>query len=152
MNITRYFSLGSESEAEGLTFIKNIYNQDGDLVAGIPNPEKLYNAKEITEEEYLSFVKQTSEQGRKGIFGLVNKTGKAAAQKQKDNDDAIYAEQQGKAQVLIVKRLARQLEAGLIDEEDLDTAIKIELPGVPVDQISVLKDQVNSLRVKHETM
>jgi len=152
MNITRYFSLGSESEAEGLTFIINVYDQQGNFVAGVPNVDQLYKSKEITETEYLNHLKKLQNNDNKGLFGIVNAEGKKKVDEvNKAIIDNIKAKK-NKQQALVAKRLARQLEAGLIDEEDLDTAIEIELPGVPADQISVLKDQISSLRVKHKTM
>lgn len=152
MNITRYFSFGSESEPEGLTFVTNVYDQQGNFVAGIPNVDQLYKFKEITQEEYFEHMKKVQNQDAMGYFGIVNSEGKRKVDEaRKVITDKIKA-QKDKEQALIAKRLARQLEAGLIDEEDLDTAIEIELPGVHTNRISVLKDQISSLRVKHETM
>lgn len=152
MNITRYFSLGSESEPEGLTFAINVYDQQGNFVAGIPNVDKLYKSKEITQEEYFEHIKKVQNQDTMGYFGIVNSEGRRKVDEaRKAITDNIKA-RKDKEQALVAKRLARQLEAGLIDEEDLGTAIEIELPGVPVDQIAALKDQISVIRVKHEVM
>ena len=152
MNINRYFSLGSESEPEGLTLIVNSYDQNGNFIAGIPNVEGLYKVKEITESEYVNYIKRSKSAENRGYFGVVNATGKEIFDREVQGVKNKLKKKKDKEQALIAKRLARQLEAGLIDKEDLDTAIEIELPGVPADQISVLKNQVNSLRVKHEIM
>ena len=149
---TEYYTLGSLDEAEGLTPYSRVVDEDGNLIVGYQNHKALYKVKQVTKEEFIQLHKDLSNSPNKGHFGLVNAKGKAKADEEnKAIIDKIKA-QKDKQQALVAKRLARQLEAGLIDEEDLDTAIEIELPGVHTDQISVLKNQVNSLRVKHETM
>lgn len=133
----RYFSLGSESEPEGRTFIVNVYSQTGEFVAGIPNPENLYKSVEITEEEYKKYMQRASHPNNKGFFGLVNSTGKAAVEaKLQELRDRITT-QQAKEEALVTKRLARQVDMGIIDEEDIDTAISIELPNISRGNVSV---------------
>lgn len=150
--IIEYFTLGSRDEAEGLTLHTRVVDHVGNIIVGYQHHDKLYKVKQISKEQAESIMDEMRNPENKGHFGLVNAKGKAKADEEnKAIIDKIKA-QKDKEQALIAKRLARQLEAGLIDEEDLDTAIGIELPGVPTDQISVLKNQVSSLRVKHETM
>lgn len=149
---TEYYTLGSLDEAEGLTPYSRVVDEGGNLIVGYQNHKALYKVKQVTKEEFIQLRKDFFNSPNKGHLGLVNAKGKAKADEEnKAIIDEIKA-QKDKEQALVTKRLARQLDAGLIDKEDLDTAIDIELPGVPVDQISVLKNQVNSLRVKHETM
>lgn len=149
---TEYYTLGSLDEAEGLTPYSRVVDEDGNLIVGYQNHKALYKVKQVTKEEFIQLHKDFFNSSNKGHLGLVNAKGKVKADEEnKAIIDEIKA-QKDKEQVLITKRLARQLDAGLIDKEDLDTAIEIELPGVPVDQTAVLKDQISSLRVKHETM
>ena len=150
--IIEYFTLGSRDEADGLTLHTRVVDHVGNIIVGYQHHDKLYKVKQISKEQAESIMDEMRNPENKGFFGLVNDKGKADVRKRAQEMTAKFRETETKKQALIAKRLAHQLEAGLIDEEDLDTAIRIELPGVPVDQTAVLKDQISYLRVKHETM
>jgi len=147
-----YYTLGSRDEGEGLTLYTRTVDDNGNVVVGYQNHDRLYKKKQITKEEYDKLFAELSKATSKGFFGLVNDEGKKEFDRRLAELEAPLKAQREKEQALIAKRLARQLEAGLIDEEDLDTAIRIELPGIPVDQIAALKDQISVIRVKHEVM
>lgn len=150
--IIEYFTLGSRDEAEGLTLHTRVVDHVGNIIVGYQHHDKLYKVKQISKEQAESIMDEMRNPENKGFFGLVNDEGKADMRKRAQEMTAKFRETENKKQALITKRLTRQLEAGLIDEEDLDTAIEIELPGVPVDQIAAIKDQISVIRVKHKVM
>ena len=129
--MNRYFTSGSMSEAEGLTFFVNQYDENGNFVGGVENWEKnIYKPKEITEEEYLQYMEMMK--NPKTIFGLVgivNEEGqkkmieRIGEFKQSSYDFMLSVKEPQIA--LTVKKIKKQLELGIITTDDIDTEIEL---------------------------
>lgn len=84
---TEYWTLGKADE-DGLTFITQLVDDDGNLIAGYPNIKKFYKAKQITKEEYDAYQAQLAndEPNVSTIGGLLSAKGQAYQAKQRDTD------------------------------------------------------------------
>lgn len=72
----KYFTCGSQSEKEGLTIAVNVYDDDGNFVAGVENIEEVYyKVSEITKDQYDAYVAEIRTNGTGGLFGIVNNDG-----------------------------------------------------------------------------
>lgn len=123
----RYFSCGSESEKEGLTFFKFSYYDNGMLAAGIEDTKSMYKGKEISKEEYdrLTDLLKDPETKKGFAGGIVNEEGfkkyknwveKEVQKIQQRNEEKIS---------FVVRKIKKQLELGIIIDEDIDTEIEL---------------------------
>lgn len=80
MAIYKYYSCGTESEKEGVTLAVNVHDDNGNFMAGVKDIEKhLYKVKEITKEQYDAYLARMKDPNQRGLFGVVNPTGRAKA-------------------------------------------------------------------------
>lgn len=123
----KYYSMGSMSLKEGLTLGYNTYADDGHLIAGVENLEQRFMYEEITEEEFLKYKEMLSDPNvPKGMAGgILNEEGVEKYRKHQQSINQKIKEKQEKRISLVVKKIKKQLELGIIDEEDVDEEIKI---------------------------
>lgn len=129
--IYKYFTCGSMDEKEGLTVAKSGFDERGNFVAGY-DPKSLYKCKEISKEEYDSLLKRLEDPDEpKGspAGGLLSEKGLAALKKWGEERDRIvnnYLIEQHESQIaFIVRKIKKQLTLGIIEEDDIDTEIKL---------------------------
>lgn len=134
----KYFSSGSESEAEGLTVHKELV--DDDTGESIIKFVGMYKEKEITEEQYNAYLARFNDPSSlKGMIGLVNETGYRKAQEMRakmDADNLALRIQENEAQIaLSVKKIRKLLQLEIIEQSDVD--VEIEQQGM-----SQFKDEI----------
>ena len=79
-NIIEYYTLGSQSEMQGMTLMTRTLNEEGEPVVQFGEPDKWYKPNQITEEEYNDLKAQieSADPNDIGIAGgLLNDEGKA---------------------------------------------------------------------------
>lgn len=137
---TKYFSIGSMSEKEGMTFIINIYDDEsGDLLTGKPE-NQMYKKKEITKEEfdeYTALLKNSSVRGLAG--GLLNEEGRKALKEHWKNQYEEWLKNNESKIALTVKKIKKQLDLGIIEQTNIDT--EIELNGMK-EFAEIIKERV----------
>lgn len=125
--ITKYFKEGLKSLKEGMTVFTCIYDDDGNLLSGIPEPFRRFKVEEITEEQYNEIKRQIDDPSvEKGLAdGLINEKGKADMvkffQEQKDG----WRELNEPRIQFVIKKIKKQLELGIIEQDDIDTEIEL---------------------------
>lgn len=126
--IIRYFSQGLMSLKEGMTLMTNTYDDDGELIAGVPEPEKmLFKCKEITKEEYDNYMRMFADPSvPKGFTGgILNEKGKEAYDKFLTDMATRRAEEKEKRINYVVKKISKLLALGVIEESDIEEEIKV---------------------------
>ena len=123
--LVKYFSIGSMSEKEGLTFVRNIYDEEGNLLTGRPE-NQMYKGKEISESQYYEYVKIRNGSDVLGTAGgIINEVGKKALEDHWIEQQEKWKEVNESRIALVVKKIKKQLELGIISSEDIDTEIML---------------------------
>lgn len=120
MSVTKYYTLGSRSEKEGLTVMTALFDEDGKPLIAYPF-ESLYKLKEITEDEYLAIRKEMLSPaiGRLGIAGgLIDKDGLAEIVAMEDQIIKDVDEMNQKKADIFFKRAMKMEELGISTVED----------------------------------
>lgn len=77
--IYKYYTIGTEQDKEGVTLATAVYDDEGTFIAGIQDIEiNLYRATEVTQEVYESYLERMEDPDQRGLYGVVDATGKAA--------------------------------------------------------------------------
>lgn len=123
----KYFTCGSMSEKEGLTTAKFSYYDDGSLAVGVPNPKKLlYKLREITQEEYDNIERQMKDVSvKKGFAGIVNEEGWEKYKSWAESELNKISEKNESKISLVVRKIKKQLELGIITVDDIDVEIEL---------------------------
>ena len=123
--ITKYFTEGLQSLKEGMTVFTCVYDDEGELLAGIPEPFKRFKVKEITEEEYNNYLRQFEDPNiPKGVLGgIINEKGIADLKKFCEEEEAKTLREKELQISLSVKKIKKMLTLGIIEESDIDNEI-----------------------------
>ena len=123
----RYYKQGLPSLKEGMTFTRNVVDKEGNLISGLPNPEKvLFKCEEITKEEWEEYQKQIADPSvPKGLAGgILNEKGIEDLKKYiEERKKELEGEQESKI-ALVVRKIKKQLELGIIEQDDIDMEIE----------------------------
>lgn len=141
--ITKYFSMGSMSEPEGLTIINmdfGVYEDGTEFqITGCPL-DNLYKLKEITKEQYEEYEYQMLKSTEKGYLtgGLLNEEGiKARDEYEKSIQDILQQDFVDKNTVeanRLGNRFIKECELGLIaTKEELKKVL--EIYGIETDEV-----------------
>ena len=137
--VEKYFTAGSMSEPEGLTLHTAFVDENnGKYILQYTN---MYKEKEISKEEYMELLKKLKDPTvPKGLAGgLVNEVGLAKAHKMwNEIEEGNKREMLEKAEsqiALLVRKIKKQLELGIITTDDIDTEIELN-------KMSEFKDEI----------
>lgn len=135
-----YWSLGSRDEAEGLTAIVRVLDDNGEILCGYANPEGFYKSKRITKQEYHE-IKESTE--KRGFFGVVSEIGyQKYLDQMADNIKSVEQSisEKVKKSIKVVKKLR---ELGLAeDKDDMVRELQVRLPELPAFRIVEMIEKI----------
>jgi len=111
---TKYYSLGDMSEADGVTPMKILLDDDGNQLIGFQNgPESWYKPKELTKEEFEQMFAPGA--AKRGAIGVVDDEGLKKWEAQR----ATFNEYHEKKMAHEVKKVKRLLAKGIIEKDEV---------------------------------